>query len=113
LPRRTLLGISAIQHNHAVSKPVSESLFQYLSLFLSFETVMSMEGDGYVFRAIHNKSYATTALCRKNLYKRASCFSTGSQSHFSQIAPSKFLNSHERANLPVVSSLRVYGLNCG
>ena len=28
-----------------VSKLVSESLFQYLSLFLSFETVMSMEGD--------------------------------------------------------------------
>ena len=34
-----------------VSIPVSESLFHYLSVSLSFRTVVSMEGNGYVFRA--------------------------------------------------------------
>ena len=35
-----------------VPKPVSESLFQYLSVSLSFGTVSEYGGDGSVFRAI-------------------------------------------------------------
>jgi hypothetical protein len=44
-----------------VSKPVSESLFQYVSVSLSFETVMSMEGDGYVFGTILVSRYPLEA----------------------------------------------------
>jgi len=36
----------------AGSKPVPDSLFHYLSVSLSFEPVVSMKGDGYVFRAM-------------------------------------------------------------
>jgi hypothetical protein len=35
-----------------VPKPVPESLFQYLSVSLSFGTVSEYGGDGCVFRAI-------------------------------------------------------------
>jgi hypothetical protein len=44
-----------------VSKPVLESLFHYLSVSLSFETVVSMEGDGYVFNAILARRYPLEA----------------------------------------------------
>ncbi len=44
-----------------VSKPVSESLFHYWSVSLSFRTVVSMEGGSYDFRVVLTCCYPLEA----------------------------------------------------